>query len=549
MKFEIKKFDAAGRLGIITHNEKSLLTPNILPVVSPFENVIPPKVLYEEFGVSAIFTNAYILYNNKEKAQIAETKGLHAYLDYKGLIATDSGAFQHYMYGNSGDITAEEIELFQERIGSDFPVILDIPVQLSDSRDVAREKVNITIQRAKENIERRTSDYGAWYGPVHGTLYPEILKESCEGMNSLDFGIYAVGGIVKAMNNYAFELCVEAFLTVNKYIRKDKPIHMFGLGLPQFFSLAVATGADLMDSAAYILFAKEGRYFTLEGTRNILDLSELPCSCPVCSNYRASEIASLYKTGKNLKKHHNKGIELIARHNLYVTMGELRTIRESIRTGSLWELVEQRIQSHPKLIKAYERIPKYWKEIETLIPIEKKRGQLYKGNVSLSRPVFQRMTSKVMRTYQIPKKTVLLLIPEFEETLFNSLNGKEWISSIESIIKTCNSSIEPLILSPYFGLIPLDLYGIYPFSQRDWAEPRDNIVNSTSFKFLTEYLQRNMDNIIQIVIYNPPKDKDCPMKSRFIDNAITELDAMEKLGTLKPVEIIKEIEKLKKIVE
>ncbi len=85
MKFEIKKFDAAGRLGLITHNGKTLITPTILPVVSPFDNIIPPRVLHEEFGVDALFTNAYILYSNKEKAQIAESVGIHSYLDYDGL--------------------------------------------------------------------------------------------------------------------------------------------------------------------------------------------------------------------------------------------------------------------------------------------------------------------------------------------------------------------------------------------------------------------------------------------------------------------------------
>ena len=120
------------------------------------------------------------MYNNKEKARIAESKGLHSYLDYDGLIATDSGAFQHYMYGNKDEITADEIESFQERIQSDFPVILDIPVQLNDSKEIARNKVTRTIQRAKENISRRTSTHGAWYGPIHGTMYPELYKKAAK---------------------------------------------------------------------------------------------------------------------------------------------------------------------------------------------------------------------------------------------------------------------------------------------------------------------------------------------------------------------------------
>jgi 7-cyano-7-deazaguanine tRNA-ribosyltransferase len=527
MKFEIKKFDAAGRLGIITHNGKNLLTPNLLPVVSPFENIIPPKVLYDEFKVSALFTNAYILYNNKEKAQQAESLGLHSYLDYDGLIATDSGAFQHYMYGNESDITAEEIELFQERIQSDFPVILDIPVQLSDTFEIAHKKMLNTIKRAKENIQRRNTTHGAWYGPVHGTLYPEILEQSCKAMNELDFGVYAIGGIVKAMNDYAFDVCVDAFLTVKKYLRKDKPVHMFGLGLPQFFSLAVATGADLMDSAAYILFAKQGRYFSLEGTRNILDLTELPCSCPVCSTHNASEIASLFEKGK--KEKYNQGIELLARHNLHVSFAELKTIRESIRSGNLWELVEQRIQSHPKLVTAYQKITNFSKICEEQIPIEKKKGQFLTGPNSLSRPIFTRMPNKIQNTYQIQEKSVLLLIPELNESLFNSHYGKDWINSIETIISTSILQLEPIVVSSYYGIIPLDLYGIYPFSQRDWVtlQHSNNRVWDSIFKFF----QKHRKNIEQIIILRPnswitPYNQEEPLLRFFLDDIIDHI--MEK---------------------
>ncbi len=520
MKFEVKKFDAGGRLGIINHNNKKLTTPTILPVVSPFENVISPKILYEEFKVDGIFTNAYILYNNKEKASLAESKGIHSYLNYDGLIATDSGAFQHYMYGNEGDITADEIELFQERIKSDFPVILDVPVQLDDSRDIARSKIRQTIERAQQNVKRRTSSHGAWYGPIHGTLYPDIIKESCEGMSLLDFGVYAVGGIVKAMNDYAFDICVEAFLTVKKYLRKDRPVHMFGLGLPQFFSLAVATGADLMDSAAYILFAKEGRYFTMEGTRHIMDLNELPCYCPVCASYNANEISTFFKLNKKKKNGQNKGIELLARHNLHVSLGELRTIRESIRSGNLWDLVEQRIQAHPKLIKAYKKIPNYWGVIEEQIPLEKKKGQLYKGNISFIRPIFDRMTSKVQKNYILTKNSILLFIPELEETLFNSQDGREWINTIEHCVKMSDINLEPFVISPVFGIIPLDLYGIYPFSQRDWVEPSEIVINSLVLNVISIYINNNIKHIERILIFDPTSKSQEPSEYRYFTRLV-----------------------------
>ncbi|MBN2155007.1 MAG: tRNA guanosine(15) transglycosylase TgtA [Candidatus Lokiarchaeota archaeon] len=531
MKYELKKFDAGGRIGLISHNGKNLITPNLLPVVSPIDNLIPPKELFVDFGASALFTNAYILFRNKENSLRAQLKGLHSYLDYPGLIATDSGAFQHYMYGTSNEVTAEEIELFQEKVQSDFPVILDVPVQLNDSYEKAKDKIIQTLNRAKDNISRRRSPNSAWYGPIHGTLYPDLLQRCCEEMNGLDYDVYAVGGIVKAMNDYDFELCVDIFLTVNKYIRKDKPLHMFGLGLPQFFSLAVATGADLMDSAAYILFAKEGRYFTLEGTRNIADLTELPCSCPICSTYSAKEINSLFKSRKKLSTpQNNKGIELIAKHNLYISFGELKVIRESIRAGTLWELVEQRIQSHPKLIRGYEKIAKYWNELEKNIPLGRKKGLLLKGDVSFSRPIFYRMVNQVHHKYRIPKNSVLLLVPEYTETLFNTTDGRELISAIEGILVKSHQHIEPMVISSYFGVIPLDLYGVYPFSQREWVLPRQgHNISFDPVSSVLEYLKKNQDNYNYIIILYP-KENEVPLspentkRSHFMEEIIDILE-------------------------
>jgi len=549
LKYEIKRFDGGGRIGLITHNGKQLVTPNLLPVVSPFDNIIPPKELYSEFGIHALFTNAYILYNNVKHANSARQQGIHSYLEYPGLIATDSGAFQHYMYGKSENISAEEIEGFQEEIKADFPVILDIPVQLTDTKQIAFEKVTQTLSRANDNVNRRTSEHGAWYGPLHGTLYLDVLKKSCEGMNSLEFGVYAIGGIVKALNDYAFDVCIDVLLTVKKYIRKDKPIHMFGLGLPQFFSLAVAAGADLMDSAAYVLFAKEGRYFTLEGTRHISDLTELPCSCPICISHTAQEINSLFKERLPEKTEiiQNKGIELISRHNLYVSMGELKSIREAIRSGNLWEFVEQRIQSHPKLIKAYQKIPLYWKDLETQIPIEKKKGKFLKGAVSFSQPIFYRTTHKILNLYRISNHSTILLLPEFGESLLNSSYGREWIDGVERIKTISPDNIEPLIISSYFGIIPLDLYGIYPFSQREWVEPPQtnslhfskmmNFSQDSKFyhplNLILSFLQKNHECISQVKILRPNSqidiyNQEIPLAYHFVDDVITILKEKSK---------------------
>jgi 7-cyano-7-deazaguanine tRNA-ribosyltransferase len=480
MEFEIKKFDANGRWGFIHLNGKKMITPNLFPVVSPFDNLIAPQEIIDTFGGSAVFTNAFILYNDKVKAQAAESVGIHKYINFNGLIATDSGAFQNYMYGINKDLTPEEIESFQERIKSDFPVILDLPVQMDDTREVAEQKIHDTLSRAKKNVISRTSASAAWFGPIHGGKYLDLVKKSALEMSQMNFGIYAIGGVVKTFNDYMFDISVNVLLTAKRFLRPDIPVHVFGLGLPQFFSLAVACGADTMDSAAYILFAKEGRYFTLEGTKNISEITEFPCSCPICSKYSVKEIQDLYRQDtknevrKTTQKPLQKGIELIARHNLYLSFMELKSIREAIRDGTLWELVEQRIHAHPRLLKAYMQLPKYWPQLNKMESTEQSKALFILGSVSKSRPVFYTIAQKIYNNYHLRQKSNIILIPELDNSIFNSPSTKIWIQQIEKLNAEINETknevkFEPIIISNLFGPIPYVLNEIYPLIQREWC--------------------------------------------------------------------------------
>lgn len=551
MKYEIKSIDAGGRIGLLKHNQKEMITPNLFPVFSPFSNLIPPREIISEFGGDTIFTNAYILYNNDDMRKKALEMGLHEYMEFNGLIATDSGAFQYYMYGNKEDIKAAEIERFQEEIEADFPVILDKPVQITDDYKTASDKVDASTLRAKENINRRTLETCAWFGPVHGSQYPELVRRSANAMGKLDFGIYAIGGVVKTFNDYMFDISLEAILTAKKYLPANRPIHLFGAGLPQFFALSVACGADTMDSAAYILFAKKGRYMTLDGTKHIEDLHELPCTCPICSAYSAREIQE-YHCSKQ-KPERNKGIELIARHNLYVSFGELKTVREAIRGGVLWDLVEKRIRAHPKLLKAYQLISEHGPYFESMEPSERNEAPFYMGNNSFNRPIFYRTSKRLLNNYGLKKNSIIYLIPEIDATLYNSPSLREWTRCItKKIIKARSDDEKPtelLFVSNLFGLIPLPLVDVYPFSQREWFlqyernstesehirailmekcadnqanEPKSDrvqeLVNIKSFpvhvdserclnriKFLEEFFELNQENIERLIVFRPSK--------------------------------------------
>ncbi|MBY8983791.1 MAG: tRNA guanosine(15) transglycosylase TgtA [Candidatus Lokiarchaeota archaeon] len=458
MKWEITDIDALGRIGKLIINDKEMVTPNLFPVVHPYRNLLNLSDL-KDIGAQCVFTNAYIIYQNSEIRDIVLSKGLHKYLNFDGIIATDSGAFQKYMYNKTDfELNAEDIEKFQEDIGSDFPVILDEPVQPDDNYETAKKKVDLSIQRAKDNIIRRVSDTCHWFGPIHGAKYMDLLELSTVEMSKLDFDVYAIGGLVKSLLNYRFDLVIKTLLRVKENIVWNKPVHMFGLGLPQFFSLAVACGCDLMDSAAYILFAKENRYFTLStGTRNLEELEEFPCHCPICCEYKPKEVLNF---DSNLRT------ELLAKHNLYLSFSELRTIRQAIKEGNLWELVEQRIRNHPRLVDAFGLVKSKLELFEKHENVYKPKGRLYSSPESIHRPLLHRYDLRIKNNYRVPSEAkYLILLPELDVKGSQSPSIKSWLEEIENNAIIPRESLHIAFISDFFGILPLDLSSTFPMGQ------------------------------------------------------------------------------------
>ncbi len=496
--FEIIGTDGLARIGKLTINNKSMVTPNIFPVVHPFKNDLDISDL-KKIGAQGIFTNAYIIYQQEALRHEILTKGLHKYLNFDGLIATDSGAFQQYMYkDNPFKINAIEIEAFQENIGSELPVILDTPVQPEDNYDAAKIKIDTTIQRAIDNISRRKNKKCFWFGPVHGSQFPDLLEFSSKTMSKLDFGVYAIGGLVKYFLNYRFDLAIKILLSVKRNIVSNKPLHMFGLGLPQFFSLAVACGCDLMDSAAYILYAKEDRYFSLStGTKRLDDLDEFPCCCPICSKFTPAEVKKLDEANKT---------RTLAQHNLYVSISELKTIRNAIKEGSMWELVEERVRSHPNLLIAERLVKDNASFLERFDSVYKKHGKLFSSIESLNRPLFFRYKEKLKYNVRIFKETkYLIILPALDTKSENSPSIKEWLENLKTNEFLPRETLYIVFLSDFYGIIPLELIDSYPIGQCEFIKSTNYIdtLYQISIEIAEEYIYSNLNLFEKVGAFIP----------------------------------------------
>ena len=362
MAFEIRSKDLLGRIGLLRTKRGTLQTPLLLPVVNPNSQIIPAKALHDTFGYDALITNSYLVWRKFRGEK--DVPKIHQLLNFEGVVETDSGAYQILQYGDV-EVQPNEIIHFQERLDSDIAVILDVPTGQEASKDRAKWTVEETLRRADQSlkvVERRDI---LWVGPIQGGVFPDLVAYSAKEMAKRDFQIYALGSPTPVMQQYRYDVLVDMVMAAKMNLPPDRPLHLFGAGHPMMFSLAVALGCDIFDSAAYALFARNGRYMTTQGTAKIEDLEYFPCSCPACHKKTPDDVKKFLLMDRD---------RFLASHNLHTCMGELQTIKQAIVDGRLWELVETRSRAHPALHTAFKRLLTYAENLEEGTPVRKKKG-------------------------------------------------------------------------------------------------------------------------------------------------------------------------------
>lgn len=460
MAFELRDKDLLGRIGKLKTKRGTVETPVYMPVVNPMKQKISPRRMRQEFNCDIVITNSYILKKNFEEDII----DVHSLLDYDGVIATDSGAYQILVYGDV-EATPDEIIEYQQSIGSDIAVILDIPTGWDVPRQKVMWTVEETLKRARSALPLIQGDDILWVGPVQGGAHLDLVERSAKEIGKMPFPIHALGSPTEVMENYQFPVLVNMIMAAKQNLPYDRPLHLFGAGHPMMFSLAVALGCDMFDSAAYALYAKADRYLTPLGTRRLEALRYLPCTCPVCRNHDADELKGMLK---------GERIRLLTEHNLHVCMAEIDTIKQAITEGTLWELIEARSRAHPSLTSALKRLHRYRETLERHSPQFKGRGIFFFGPEGLARPAVTRHLWRLETNYFPSTKTGRLLlvsapdIRPYTKTRQHSLL-KDIFSEMEE-----GERIDLCYYAAPFGVVPEELAETYPLSQFTTVEPLDH---------------------------------------------------------------------------
>ncbi len=467
LEFEIRHKDLMGRIGKLQTPHGTVETPTIMPVINP--NLVSLKAAdMKQYGAEMLITNAYIIYRKADLREEAIKKGIHSLLRCEMPIMTDSGSYQLYEYKDV-EVSNSEILEFQQRIGSDICVPLDIPTPPYAKRERAENDLEMTLRRMQE--ARGIIQNNLLAGVVQGSTFLDLRAESAKRVAELGFDVYAIGGVVPLLASYTFDKLVDIIVASKRNLPLNAPVHLFGAGHPMIFPLAVAVGCDLFDSAAYALYAKGKRYITSDGTRKVEDLQYLPCACPVCSSYSVKEV--------------QEDTDLLAAHNLWVTFEEMRIVKQSIVERNLWELCERRCRAYPALLNGLKQMAKYSALIEKYDPATK-HPFFYLGESSAYRPEVLRYSNKLDR---FTLSGNVLITTNLEE---KELTEQEQFDHV-------------FFVKPPFGPYPAELSESYPVGQAEIPIEVDNEARTVALQNVLKLLELNRNrnrNVKFVFRYN-----------------------------------------------
>jgi 7-cyano-7-deazaguanine tRNA-ribosyltransferase len=451
MSFQVHAKDLLGRVGTIRTKSGAFDTPHMFPVLDPYHQVLDQK-FFDGARIGAVMTNAYLL---KRGQRASEPPDVHTTLEFNKSVATDSGAYQILEYGGVQVKPAEIIE-YQERIGSDIGVILDVPTGFRSDPSRARWTVDETVRRADAALESMTREDILWMGPVQGGVHLREVERSAREMSKRDFPIYALGSPTELMESQRYDILAEMVVAAKSNLPKGKPLHLFGAGHPVLFPFLVALGCDLFDSAAYALYARVGRYLTSEGTQLLGDMVEFSCPCPACADLSPAEVLNSDPKQRELR---------LIQHNLWACFSELRRIREAIRRGRLWELLESRARVHPALMDCFARVRTHSGLLESFTPVVKPHGIFHLSASSEDRPEALRYRAKLSRSTDERGKTVLVLPGRWRRPFHEDPRYQVVANSFDD-----HRNVSICYYSPSWGPVPIELDETFPIAQ---AEGRD----------------------------------------------------------------------------
>ncbi len=353
LEFELIARDGDARAGILKTAHGEIETPMFMAVATKgaVKTLSPEEI--RRTGTGAIISNAFHLYMRPGLELIEKHGGLHRFMNWNGILFTDSGGFQVIRQGffikvtddgmkyhaENGEIkvyTPEESALTQMRLGSDIAMVLDECPPHDASMKRVRKAVDRTVRWAKEFKEVHDRKEQGVFAIVQGTRFEGLREECARSLVNMDFDGYGIGGL--SIGESGDEM-LRAIEKTAPLLPEEKPRYFMGLGSPADLIETIGMGIDVFDSALPTRNARHGTVLTMKGQYNIKkaefkdDMRPLEegCDCYTCRNFTRAYIRHLFKEKEML------ALRLLSIHNLRFMQRLMKEARDAIIAGRFRE--------------------------------------------------------------------------------------------------------------------------------------------------------------------------------------------------------------------
>ncbi|MDQ6826504.1 MAG: tRNA guanosine(34) transglycosylase Tgt [Candidatus Eremiobacteraeota bacterium] len=344
---------AAARKGTLRLRHGIVQTPSFMPVgTAATVKGLTPRDLHE-VNAEIILANSYHLWLRPGLQTIVEAGGLHQFMRWDRPILTDSGGFQifslearrdidddgvtfaSHLDGNKHRFTPQNVLEFQEAIGVDVAMALDLCVKLPARQATVDEAVRITTRWARSSVSHWKRSGTLLFGIVQGGLDERARERSARELCELDFSGYAIGGLSVGESREEMYRMARYCTTL---LPAEKPKYLMGVGTVRDLIKAIDCGIDMFDCVYPTRCGRNGRALTRRGELNIRNAAfvrdfgplDKNCDCYVCSSFSRAYLAHLFRADEML------GPRLLSYHNLFILTTLMGDARTAIATDA-WE--------------------------------------------------------------------------------------------------------------------------------------------------------------------------------------------------------------------
>jgi len=266
---------------------------------------VEQSILEEVIDAQIILGNTYHLYLRPGLEILQEAGGLHAFIDWKRPMLTDSGGYQVYSLAKSRKIkeegvtfsshidgskhlfTPENVVETQRIIGADIMMAFDECTPYPCELAYAKKSLQLThrwVDRCMAKFAATDPLYGheQIFAPiVQGSVYPDLRREAAQHIADLGAQINAIGGL--SVGEPA-DLMYEMTEICTAILPADRPRYLMGVGTPANLLECIDRGIDMFDCVLPTRNARHGLIYTSEGQVNIRNRKWATCHDPIDAN-------------------------------------------------------------------------------------------------------------------------------------------------------------------------------------------------------------------------------------------------------------------------